>query len=97
MEKIVRSYTRLLYIRASGEEKEKEEEDSEEAAWARSQAEANEWAFEEVQGTDELLRRLLCGDWKDSDDFVVMTKANEETELVQVGDRMVLRVKEAQK
>ena len=62
----------------------------------KKKAEANEWAFEETQGTDELLRRLLCGDWKGSDDFAVMTKANEETELAQVGDRMVLRVKEAQ-
>ena len=109
MERVIRSYSRLLYIKTS-EGDDGEEDD--EVEWARGQAAANGWAFEVTQGTNELLRGLFSGDWPTSpvpaadkglsgepdeasghNDFVVMTRNNEEITLVQDGDKMVLKVK----
>lgn len=109
VEKIIHSYSRLLYIKVSKEKEEEEEEkeeeeEEEEVAWARSQAEMNGWTFEMTQGTNELLERLLSGKWAVStttattpilSDFVIMSKNNDETVLIQTGDVMALGVKGA--
>lgn len=98
MERVVSSYSRLLYIKTSREEGGGEDD---EIMWAQSQAETNGWSFEITQGTNELIESLLGGNWIELEcksryepgDFVVMTKNNEETVLLQNGDRMVLGVK----
>lgn len=64
MERVIRSYSRLLYIKTSDEGDEEEEKD--EVEWAHRQAAANGWAFEVTRGTNELLKGLLGRDWPTS-------------------------------
>ena len=58
------NYDRLAYIRMGldGEDRFRE--------MARDEAEKKDWAFEELEGSLELLRKLIHGDW--DDDFLVL-------------------------
>jgi hypothetical protein len=62
--KVIEHYTRLalIYMGEGPEEKHR--------AYARQEADFFDLAYEEIQGSDVLLRKLLQGDW--DHDFVVV-------------------------